>query len=358
MQHPLRVGILGATGAVGQKFIELLNGHPWFEITALVASERSAGKKYIDAANWMAETPLPAHIAEMEVQSLSPDLDVDFVFSGLDASVAGEAEEALAKNGIPVISNARNHRMRSDVPLLVPEINSSHTALIEQQATFVETGGFIVTNPNCSTVGLVCSLKPLHDRFGLKRVMVTTMQALSGAGYPGVPSLDAVGNVVPYIGGEEDKLTTEPRKIFAELVDGKLEPIEVRISAQCNRVPVVDGHLECVSVELNTPASPAEVRAAFEEYVSPIAEMDLPSAPSKLLHVFDEPNFPQPRKHARLENGQSVSIGRVRECEVFDVKYVALVHNTVRGAAGGAILNAELLVRQGYVKRKESAVHA
>ena len=358
MQQRLRVGILGATGAVGQKFVELLNGHPWFEITTLVASERSAGKKYADAANWMAETPLPADIAVKEVQLLSADLDVDFVFSGLDSAVAGEAEEALARNGIPVISNASNHRMRPDVPLLIPEVNSSHTALIDQQDTFAENGGFIVTNPNCSTVGLVCSLKPLHDRFGLKRVLVTTMQALSGAGYPGVPSLDALGNVVPYIGGEEDKLTSEPRKILASFVDGRLEPEEVRISAQCNRVPVVDGHLECVSIEFNTPASPEEVRAAFDEYVSPISEMGLPSAPSKLLHVFDEPSFPQPRKHARLENGQSVSIGRVRECEVFDVKYVALVHNTVRGAAGGAILNAELLVRQGYLKRKESAVHA
>lgn len=349
MSPRLRVGILGATGAVGQKFIELLAGHPWFEVTALVASERSAGKPYREAATWLAEVPIPDEIADQRVLPLDTALDVDLVFSGLDARVAGEAEERFAEAGIPVISNARNHRMRPDVPLLIPEVNSDHARLVRQQPTF-DRGGFIVTNPNCSTVGLVCALKPLHDRFGVDRVQVTTMQALSGAGYPGVASLDALGNVVPYIGGEEDKLATEPRKILARLDGERLGPADITISAQCNRVPVIDGHLECVSVSLQKSATREDVEDAFRSFTSAVDGHGLPSAPERLLHVFDEPEFPQPRKHARLGNGQTVSIGRIRACEVLDFKFVVLVHNTIRGAAGGAILNAELLAEQGYIK--------
>src|SRR5690606_5348930 len=230
----LRVGILGATGAVGQKFVELLDGHPAFEVVALAASERSAGRPYREAANWIGSVEMPARVAEMEVLPVEPDaLDCDFVFSGLDASVAGEVERRFAEAGVPVISNARNHRMDPAVPLLIPEVNPSHTALTARQ----ETPGFIVTNPNCSTVGLVMALKPLADAFGVEAVHVVTMQALSGAGYPGVSSLDALANVVPFIGGEEEKLATEPLKLLGTLDGDTIRPADITISAQCNRVP-------------------------------------------------------------------------------------------------------------------------
>ncbi|GIV62262.1 MAG: aspartate-semialdehyde dehydrogenase [Rhodothermaceae bacterium] len=346
MENKLRVGVLGATGAVGQKFIEWLDGHPWFEVTALIASERSAGKPYREAVNWIGSRPIPEAIAAMPVESATTLPDCDFVFSGLDASVAGELERRFAEAGYPVISNARNYRMHDDVPLLIPEINPDHTKLIEQQRW---GEGFIVTNPNCSTVGLVCALKPLVDRFGVEAVQVTTLQALSGAGYPGVPSLDILGNVVPFIKGEEEKIASEPKKLLGTLKEGRVEPFPVTISAQCTRVPVLEGHLECVSVRLKRKADVADVREAFLSFESPLAGLDLPSAPARLLEVFDDPAFPQPRRHAELGRGMTVSVGRIRPCEVMDVKFVALVHNTLRGAAGGAVLNAELLVRQGYL---------
>ncbi len=356
MENRLRVGILGATGAVGQKFVEWLDGHPWFEVTALLASERSAGKPYREAVNWIGADPIPEAIAERTVENAGELPDCDFVFSGLDASVAGELEARYARAGYPVISNARNYRMQDDVPLLIPEVNPGHTALIARQ-TWGE--GFIVTNPNCSTVGLVCALKPLVDRFGVEAVQVTTLQALSGAGYPGVSSLDALGNVIPYIGGEEEKLATEPTKLLGTLREGRIEPLRIAISAQCTRVPVLEGHLGCVSVRLREKAPVHEVRAALDGYESPLEGMNLPSAPERLLAVFDEPAYPQPRRHAGLGRGMTVSVGRIRPCEVMDVKFVTLVHNTLRGAAGGAVLNAELLVRQGYLKpRREATAHA
>ena len=348
-----KVGILGATGAVGQKFVELLEGHPWFEVTALAASERSAGKRYRDAANWIGSRAMPESIADRTVVEAAPELDCDLVFSGLDANVAGDVEAAFARAGYPVISNARNYRMQEDVPLLIPEINPEHTQLIERQDW--GSDGFIVTNPNCSTVGLVCALKPLVDSFDVDAVQVVTMQALSGAGYPGVASLDAVGNVVPYIGGEEEKMATEPKKLLGRFNDGRVEPAEIRVSAQCNRVPVVDGHLECVSVRFRDRVDAGAVREAIEGFKSPIASFDLPTAPNRLLQVFDDPRFPQPRRHVELGGGMTVSIGRIRQCEIFDVKFVALVHNTVRGAAGGALLNAELLIKQGYLKKRKEA---
>ena len=255
-----------------------------------------------------------------------------------------------------VISNARTYRMQDEVPLLIPEVNPDHTALIERQRW--GRGGFIVTNPNCSTVGLVCALKPLVDAFGVEAVQVTTLQALSGAGYPGVASLDALGNVVPYIGGEEEKMATEPLKLLGRLAGGRVEPASFTISAQCNRVPVLEGHLECLSVKLRREADVEAVRAAFLGFRSPIDGLDLPSAPERLFHVFDEAHFPQPRRHADLGGGMTVSIGRIRPCPVLDVKFVALVHNTVRGAAGGAVLNAELLIRQGYLKHRQARVAA
>ncbi len=356
MERKYRVGILGATGAVGQKFVEILEGHPWFEITALAASVRSAGKPYREAANWIGSRPIPEKLADVEVVEAKPDLDCDVVFSGLTASVAGEIERQFAEAGYAVISNARNHRMQDDVPLIIPEVNPDHTALIDRQRW--RGGGFIVTNPNCSTVGLVCALKPLVDAFGVEAVQVTTLQALSGAGYPGVASLDALGNVVPYIGGEEEKMATEPLKLLGRLADGRIEPASFTISAQCNRVPVLEGHLECLSVKLRQEADAGAVRAAFLGFKNPLAGLGLPSQPERLFHVFDEAHFPQPRRHAELGRGMTVSIGRIRPCPVLDVKFVALVHNTVRGAAGGAVLNAELLIRQGYLKHRQARVAA
>lgn len=348
----LKVGILGATGAVGQKFVELLADHPSLEIAALAASERSAGKSYRDAANWIGSRAMPERVAEMEVVPCEPGFDVDFVFSGLDSSVATDIEAAFARAGYPVISNARNYRMDESVPLLIPEVNPDHTELVRQQ-DWGGSGGFIVTNPNCSTVGLVCALKPLIDAFEVESLQVVTMQALSGAGYPGVASLDAVGNVVPFIDGEEEKISSEPKKLFGQLRNGRIEPATLKISAQCNRVPVINGHLETVSVRFAQPVSPGEVREALLNFQSPVA--DLPSAPDRFIAVFDDPRFPQPRRHAELGRGMTVSVGRIRPCEVFDVKFVTLVHNTVRGAAGGAILNAELLQRQGFLGVREAA---
>jgi len=347
----LRAGILGATGAVGQKFVELLEEHPWFKITALVASDKSAGHRYSEVVNWIGSAEISASSASMEVLPFGDDLPCDFVFSGLHASVADQAEPRLARAGYPVISNAKSFRMHANVPLLIPEINPDHTSLIKTQDW--QSSGYIVTNPNCSTVGLTCALKPLHDKFGLKAVQVTTMQALSGAGYPGVSSLDALANVVPFIGGEEDKLVHEPNKLLGILDGIELHPASIAISAQCNRVPVLEGHLECISVKLESEVSQNEVRNAFESWISPILDLRLPSAPRKFLHVFDEEHFPQPRRHSNLGDGMTVSIGRIRPCEVLDYKFVVLSHNTIRGAAGGAILNAELLLKQGLLGSRE-----
>lgn len=347
MQHPLRVGILGATGAVGQIFVQLLADHPWFDVTALAASERSAGQPYRKAVNWIGKHPIPTRIADMTVQPTEPGLDCDFVFSGLSSSVAGDAERAFAEAGYPVISNAKNYRMQDDVPLLIPEVNPDHIALIEEQDW--GSDGFIVTNPNCSTVGLVCALRPLADAFGVETVQVTTLQALSGAGHPGVPSLDALGNVIPYIGGEEDKMATEPRKLLGVLRQGRIEPASITVSAQCNRVPVKDGHTSCVSLKLSKDASPEQVREALRTFQSPLEGKGLPSAPDTFIQVDDAPDYPQPDRHVNRGRGMTVSVGRIRSCEVLDIKFVTLVHNTVRGAAGGAVLNAELLVEAGYL---------
>ncbi|NNE70923.1 MAG: aspartate-semialdehyde dehydrogenase [Rhodothermales bacterium] len=344
----LKAGILGATGAVGQQFVRLLADHPWFDVSALAASERSAGKAYVDAVNWIGSDPIPPSIRDMRVQECKPDLDCDFVFSGLDAKVAGDLEAAFAKAGYPVISNARNYRMAENVPLLIPEVNPDHAALIEHQ-DWGGDGGFIVTNPNCSTVGLVCALKPLSDAFGIESVQVSTMQALSGAGYPGVSSLDILGNVVPYIGGEEDKLETEPRKLLGTLAGDRIEMLEMAISAQCNRVPVLDGHMETVSLRLRNTASAEDAAEALRSFDNPLAGKGLPFAPEPFIHVFDDPRYPQPRRHASLGGGMTVSVGRIRPCNVLDLRMVVLSHNTIRGAAGGAILNAELLVDQGYL---------
>jgi aspartate-semialdehyde dehydrogenase len=356
----LRAGILGATGAVGQTFVELLADHPLFEIAALAASERSAGKPYAEAANWIGSDEMPEAVAGMVVQECTPDFDCDLVFSGLDASVAGDIEAAFARAGIPVISNARNYRMVPDVPLLIPEVNPDHTALIDRQ-DWGEDGAYIVTNPNCSTVGLVVALKPLHDAFGIEAVHVVTMQALSGAGYPGVPSLDSLANVVPHINGEEEKMTIETRKLLGTLADEGVADASITVSAQCNRVPVLDGHFECASVRLSRPVTPEEAAAVMDGWVSPLADLNLPTAPAQPVRVFEDPRYPQPRRHSRAGGGMQVSVGKVQACPAiapdgYGIKFVVLSHNTIRGAAGGAILNAELLHAQGRLVSRSVAV--
>ena len=340
------VGILGATGAVGQKFIQMLAHHPWFEIHALAASERSVGKTYREAVNWLMSTPLPSAIAEMSIQPCTPDLPCKVVFSGLDSSIAGETETRFAEAGYYVISNSKNHRMDADVPLLIPEVNASHLELLSVQP-FAK--GRIVTNPNCSAIGLTLALKPLLDHFGLEAVHVVTFQAISGAGFPGVSSLDILDNVIPYIDGEEDKLETEPCKILGTLVAGRIDFCPLKISAQCNRVPVQDGHLECVSVKFKQKVSKEQIIDAWKSLTSEAQAMALPTAPEHPIHYFEEAKYPQPKLHRLLDKGMAVSIGRLRECPLFDFKFVLLSHNTIRGAAGGAILNAELMLKKGHI---------
>lgn len=341
------VGVLGATGSVGQKFIELLTGHPWFEVTEVAASERSTGKKYSERVNWFSSAPLPEQVARLELKSCEPNLDCRIVFSGLDSGVAGGIEENFAKAGYIVVSNSKNHRMDSDVPLLVPEINPGHLALIRQQNY---GKGCIVTNPNCSTIGLVLALKPLVDNFGVESVNVVTLQALSGGGYPGVPSLDIIDNVIPFISGEEDKVESEPRKIFGTLRNGQVDLSEIKISAQCNRVGVIEGHLECIQVKLKKKVGPDEIKRAWRDFTAEPQELQLPMAPLQPIHYFEEENYPQPRIHRNLGKAMAASVGRLREDTFLDYKFVALSHNTVRGAAGGAILCAELMKAKGYIQ--------
>lgn len=331
------VGVLGATGSVGQKFVELLKDHPWFELRALCASERSVGKKYREAVNWFQESELPSWIGEMVVSPCEPTVDCRVVFSGLDSDVAGSIEEAFARAGYVVVSNSKNHRMDENVPLLVPEVNPGQLELVRRQSY---GKGMIVTNPNCTTVGLVMALKPLVERFGVEAVNVVTMQAISGAGYPGVASLDIVDNVIPFIGGEETKMETEPLKILC---------VPMTISAACNRVAVIDGHTECVSVRLEHKASAQEIIDVWESYRGEPQVLDLPMAPRQPIRYFHEDVFPQPRKHRMLDKGMAVSIGRLRPCPILDWKFTLVSHNTIRGAAGGAILNAELMLKKGLV---------
>lgn len=337
MTNKIPVTILGATGSVGQKFVELLLDHPWFEIVSLCASERSAGKSYKEAVQWFQSTPLARPIGDLVVQACEPNVPGRIAFSGLDADVAGPIEETFARAGYVVVSNAKNHRMDPDVPLLIPEVNADQLSLVRQQSY---GNGMIVTNPNCSAVGLVMALKPLVDHFGVEEVFVVTMQALSGAGYPGISSLDIIDNLIPFIGGEETKLETEPLKILS---------VPCKISAQCNRVAVVDGHTESVSVRLSKTAQASEMIEAWRSFAGEPQRFELPFAPKQPIHYFDEDMYPQPRKHRLLERGMAVSIGRLRPCPILDWKFTVLSHNTIRGAAGGAILNAELLVKKGMI---------
>lgn len=337
----VRVGILGATGAVGQKFVELLADHPWFELTALAASEKSQGKPYSQAVNWILSSPLPQKAAELEVLPCKPNLPCAIVFSGLDSSVAGEIEKDFAENGYMVVSNASNYRMAKDVPLLIPEVNPDHLELLKLQ----KTKGKVVTNPNCSVIGLALALKPLHQQFGIEALHVTTLQAISGAGYPGVASLDILDNVIPFIKGEEHKIETEPQKILGTLD----KPAPFKISAQCNRVPVTDGHMACVSIKLMRKPTQQDMIDAWEHFTSEAQSLGLPSAPQRPVHYFAEDKYPQPRLHRTLDKGMAVSVGRLQPCPLLDYKFTLLSHNTVRGAAGCALLNAELLMRKGFI---------
>ena len=348
-----RVGVLGATGTVGQKFIHLLRDHPWFRVTALGASERSAGKTYREATNWVEATPMPDEIAEMTVITCDPErMDVDFVFSGLDAAIAGDIEKAFAEAGKPVITNARVYRQHETVPLMVPEVNPDHIALIDDQEFDPNGHGFIVTNPNCVCIPLTMALKPIWDAFGVESVILTSMQAVSGAGYPGVPSLDILGNIVPYIGGEEEKIALEPMKLLGKLENNRVTFADFPIQAAATRVPVVDGHLLSVTAKLkNYPGSIEKVKEAVRNWRSPIADLNLPSAPAEPVHLYDDPRYPQPRHHALAANGLQVGMGRLRESKVLDIAFTALGHNTIRGAAGCSILNAELLHAKGYLRR-------
>jgi aspartate-semialdehyde dehydrogenase len=349
MANKIPVGVLGATGAVGQKFVKLLENHPWFELTQLAASDRSAGKKYADAVVWRQYSAVPQHLKNKQVKPCEPNLDCQIVFSGLDASVAGEIEENFARAGYFVLSNSRNHRMDDDVPLLVPEVNFEHLELIKTQRTRRGWSGAIVTNPNCSTIGLVMPLAPMDRAFGVKRVIVATMQALSGAGYPGLSAIDMLGNVVPFISGEEEKVETEPLKIMGKLDGDAIRFAGFRISAHTNRVFVEDGHMECVSVELERKATVDEVVRVLADFTSLPQELKLPSAPERPVIVSAERDRPQPRFDRDVGDGMSAVVGRIRTCPVFDIRFVVLSHNTIRGAAGAAILNAEIMKAKGYL---------
>jgi aspartate-semialdehyde dehydrogenase len=349
MAEKIPVGVLGATGAVGQKFVSLLENHSWFDLAELAASDRSAGKSYREAVTWRQYSPIPERLTDKLVKPCEPNLDCRVVFSGLDSSVAGEVEENFARAGYIVLSNSKNHRMAGDVPLLVPEINPDHLGLIEAQRKLRGWNGAIVTNPNCATIGLVMALAPIDRAFGARRVIVATMQALSGAGYPGHAAIDMVGNVIPFIGGEEEKLESEPLKILGKLEGDRIRFSDCRISAHTNRVLVEDGHMECVSVELEKKATPDEVARVLAEFSSLPQELKLPSAPRHPIVVMTDRDRPQPRLDRDAGAGMSAVVGRIRECPVFDIRFVVLSHNTIRGAAGAAILNAELMKAQGYL---------
>lgn len=344
----IQVGILGGTGMVGQHFIRFLQGHPWFDLVWLGASDRSAGRQLKHATAWRLDGDMPEHAAQITVAESKPGNAPRLVFSAMDASVATEIEREFAQAGHIVVSNSRNHRMESDVPLIVPEINPDHLSVLASQQKNRSWKGMIVTNPNCSTVVLTMALAPLRQ-FGIERVIVSTMQAVSGAGYPGVASMDILGNVVPYIGSEEEKMQQETQKILGKADGTGFTALNARVSAHCNRVAVVDGHMVTTSVELNSKPSVADVQNAMAEFRGLPQERSLPSAPCRPLLVMSYPDRPQPRRDALREKGMSVSVGRIRECPVLDIKFVACGHNTIRGAAGAAVLNAELMVSEGLL---------
>ncbi len=349
MSNKLPIGILGATGIVGQRFIQMLEDHPWFEVAWLAASDRSEGRPYAEAARWRLKTAIPNRVANMTIAPAKPEDAPKIIFAALDASIARELEPQFAEAGCAVVSNSSALRMQADVPLVIPEVNPDHLALIETQAWHSSSKGFAVTNPNCSAIGLVLALAPLHRRFGLETVMAVTMQAISGAGYPGVASLDILGNVIPYIKNEEEKMEEETQKLLGTLKDGKVVPAPFAMSAQCNRVAVEDGHTESVSVRLKKKAKPEEIIAVWNDFRAEPQHLRLPSAPEKPVVYLTAPDRPQPRFDVDLGGGMTTAVGRLRPCNVLEWKFTILSHNTIRGAAGAALLNAELLKAKGYL---------
>jgi aspartate-semialdehyde dehydrogenase len=357
MQNKHSIGILGATGMVGQRYIQLLEDHPWFEITWLAASDRSSGKCYGEAVKWRLDTPLPERIAQMPVSPAESGGAPGIIFASVDAAIARELEPKFAEAGCAVLSNSSAFRMAAHVPLVIPEVNSEHLHLIEEQPSRKQSGGYMVTNPNCSTIGLVMALKPLAERFGIEQIFVTTMQAVSGAGYPGVASMDILDNVVPYIGSEEEKMEAETLRLLGKLEGHSVTPLPAGITAHCNRVPVLDGHTECVSIKLSKKATADQIRAAWDQF-RPLGGRDLPFAPRQPVQFAEQPDRPQPRLDRNRERGMAVTVGRLRPCNLLDWKFVLLSHNTVRGAAGATILNAELLASLGKLDPVVAAAHA
>jgi aspartate-semialdehyde dehydrogenase len=343
-----RVAVLGATGAVGQAFVRLLANHPWFELTEVAASERSAGRRYGEAARWLGSDPMPPGVAEMTVHPCDPAVVTsELVFSALDSSVAGDVEAAFAKAGRFVLSNAKNYRMEPDVPLVIAEVNPDHLGLLDAQRECRGWRGGIVTNGNCSAIVAVSALAPLHARFGIRQVFVATMQAVSGAGYPGVPSLDILGNVIPYIKDEEEKLETEALKMLGRFDSGAVQPAPIVVSAHTNRVPVEYGHTICLSIGFEDRVRPDAALTALREWRGAEVARGLPSSPDRPLLVSEVPDRPQPRRDVGAGRGMTVTVGRVRDDPLFDVRLVAMGDNIVRGAAGASVLNAELLLRAG-----------
>ena len=348
----VKVGVLGATGSVGQRFIQLLENHEYFEVVALGASDKSAGNLYKDVmkSRWKVSSKIPDYAANMKITRCTPKdtPGVDLVFSGLDSDVAGEVETEYAKAGVMVISNSKNHRTDKDVPILSAEVNSEQLKVLDAQ----KTKGKIITNSNCTIMGVTITLKPLLDAYGIESVFIVSMQAISGAGYPGVPSLDILGNVIPHIGGEEEKVEMEPQKCLGKVSGGKIVPANFKISAHCNRVPVVDGHTVCVSVKLKKKTTVEKIKKLWAEFSGEPQKLKLPSAPLQVIDYRDEIDRPQPRLDLLNGNGMTTTVGRLRPDPLFDFKYVVLSHNTIRGAAGAAILNAELVYKKGYLRVK------
>ena len=350
METKIPVGILGATGVVGQRFVQMLEDHPWFEVAWLAASDRSEGKLYPEAARWRMKTAIPARVTNMRVSPAKPEGAPKVIFAALDAAFAAEVEPRFAEAGCAVISNSSALRMANDVPLVIPEVNPDHLKLLECQKWRRRSGGFVVTNPNCSAIGLVMALSPLQQHFGIDTVMAVTMQAVSGAGYPGVASLDILGNVIPYIPKEEEKMEEETLKLLGKLDGSKIVPAPFGMSAHCNRVAVEDGHTESVSIKLKKKAAANEIIKVWNEFRSEPQELKLPSAPRQPVKYSDASDRPQPRFDVDAGNGMTATVGRLRPCSVLDWKFTVLSHNTIRGAAGAAVLNAELLKVRGYLR--------
>jgi aspartate-semialdehyde dehydrogenase len=344
------VAVLGATGSVGQRFVSLLDNHPWFKVVALAASDRSIGQAYSKACRWILSEPMPTWAKDMVITPVTPNaIDSKIVFSALPPSLAKDIEPEFAAAGYAVCSNASSYRREPDVPLLLPEVNADHIELIRRQRQLRGWSGCLLTNPNCTSTGLTIALKALYDSFGIKRVFAVSLQALSGAGYPGVPSLDIIDNVIPYIGGEEEKVEWEPLKMLGKLVDSKIDLADIKFSAHTNRVAVADGHTVCVSVELDSDLSPEAAIRVMNEYQAPASARKLPSTPEPVIFVREEADRPQPRLDRYTGRGMTTVVGRLRPDPLFHIKFVVLSHNTIRGAAGGSIYNAELLVQEGLL---------